>query len=216
MEEKKDVVEYSKNEMNLKDTMLLLYYNWTIIVGLTVIGMIVGITYAFTRVPNYYAEATIRVNGVSRYQQVYGRLGNLTIDSDLANTYELLIKNDNLLSKVKENLALDRSVKTLKKQLNIVKEDKTMLINIGIADPNPIKSSLIVNEVVSEFNKKINSLKSLGSFEIIDEAAIPVNKNPSRAKLIIVFFTLLGAVAGSAGVLLYDILQPKVREKRSN
>ena len=192
---------------------LLAYYMRKIYIILIFALVFAAIGYYYEtkiKIPMYEAEVSIllvqkqtKVVDTNKYYE------NITLNKKLVADYSELLKSRRVLSKVKENLELSRSVEGLYKRISVWTLEDTSMIHVTVRDKDSDDAMIIANELATVFKAEIKSLYNLENVQIIDEAV--ERKNPYN--IYVVRDTLLAGVIGivlACGILfIYVFIKSK-------
>lgn len=143
-----------------------------------------------------------------------GFVDNATVTTNnvLVNNYVSILKGENILSKVAEELGLP-SVGEVKKGLSVTNESNTQIISVVSTTDDATKSKQIAETTAKIFFSEMKESLNITSMTILDEAKVnngPVS--PSLKKN-----ALLGGIAGAAlacgWVFLKFLLDKRLRNR---
>lgn len=168
-------------EIDLSEIFYLLWTHIVQIVGLFVAGAVVVFLLTFFLVTPKYT-ATARMYITSGSNSVVD-LSSLQISTQLKADYQELIKSDNILQDVIDNLSLDEDVDTLKGQVAVTNPSDTRILNISITTDNAQLSADIANELAKQAKTYLPKVMKTDEPNVFEEAQVPEKKSsPSYQK----------------------------------
>ena len=125
----------------------------------------------------YEATASLIVNNKSD-EKTTVQSTELMAARNLAEVYSLIIKSDEVLSKVIEKLGLSMSTDTLSKKISVSTVESTQVIKIAMRDTNPDLAMDVVAQLVATAPPIIQRQVEAGSVKPIDDARLTANGAP--------------------------------------
>lgn len=170
-----------ETEIDLSEIFYLLWTHIVQIVGLFVAGAVVVFLLTFFLVTPKYT-ATARMYITSGSNSVVD-LSSLQVSTQLKADYQELIKSDNILQDVIDNLSLDEDVDTLKGQVAVTNPSDTRILNISITTDNAQLSADIANELAKQAKTYLPKVMKTDEPNVFEEAQVPEKKSsPSYQK----------------------------------
>lgn len=136
---------------------------------------------------------------------------DVLLNSNLVSTYSELIKTNDVIRKVVNNLNLDIDQEELKKSISVNSVKDTELIEIDVETKDAKQSAQIANEISKVFIDKVAEIYNINNVYIVEEAEAseePTNINTVKD---IVTFALVGLVMASGIILLQNMLDTTVK-----
>lgn len=173
--------EDDETEIDLSEIFYLLWTHIVQIVGLFVAGAVVVFLLTFFLVTPKYT-ATARMYITSGSNSVVD-LSSLQVSTQLKADYQELIKSNNILQDVIDNLSLDEDVDTLKGQVAVTNPSDTRILNISITTENAQLSADIANELAKQAKTYLPKVMKTDEPNVFEEAQVPEKKSsPSYQK----------------------------------
>lgn len=151
---------------------------WLLVLG-PVIGAIAAFVVGRQAVPEYRADAYVRINPAQVTNAV--DFEQMRTVETLAPTYRLYIWTPGVLAPVIEDLGLDETVESLGNQISAATITDTQLIRLSMIDPDPERAAEIVNAVAASLVRFIASENT--ALNETARAAIETQLNETRAEL---------------------------------
>lgn len=206
--------------MELRDYLRVLRKNWLIIVVLTLVGVGAAAAYSLTRTPLYQSESTVFVTTQSADTIQELQQGN-TFTLARVTTYVNLVKTPAVLSPVIAQLGLEETSDTLARSVTASNQLNTLLIQISVQNPDPVKSADIANAIGASLTNVVSTLetpsdKSVSPVRLTrvrdaTPATAPVSPN---VPLNLALGALIGLAVGIGIAVLRTVLDNKVRSAR--
>ena len=224
-------------EINLADLFYLLLGKLHYIILLAVIGFLGGFAIAKVVLPlKYTSEVSLYVNSAATLEQQMEKQGiasggDLSTAKQLATTYIVILKNDEVYEDVARRLLEEYHVEDLQKMfyvdlsqgeptispgqirslVTISTVDNTEVIKITCTSLNPVISADICT-YIAEFapNILIRTTKA-GSVEPIGHAKVAKGPSSPNVKRIAIIGALLGAVLAVAVIVIADMLDTRIK-----
>ncbi|WP_096185796.1 YveK family protein [Evansella halocellulosilytica] len=186
------------------------------------IGMIIAITAVavaasaiisyFVLTPSYQNSTQLLVNQSKEEGQMYTS-GDLRTNMDLINTYNVIITSPRILEPVTEELGLERSINSLKDQINVNSQGDSQVVNITVEDIDPAMAVEIANTIALIFQRDIVDIMNVDNVSILSEAELaedpsPVSPNPTLNMAIAL---VVGLMAGVGLAFLLEFLDNTVK-----
>lgn len=200
-------------EIDLTRLFLLLKKNIRLILLSTVLCAVVALIITMFFIDKKYASQE-RIYLTPKITDT-GTVDNGSLNSNkiLVNNYVSMLKGENILSKVAEELDL-ASVDEVKAALSVTNETDTQIISVVATTDDPTKSKKIAETTVDIFFNEMKDKMEIKNLTIIDSPKINnVPVSPSKKKNLI-----LGALAGmmlSSGYIFLKFMLDKRLRNRS-
>ena len=138
----------------------------------------------------------------------------VTLNQQLVSTYSELVKSESVLTQVKDNLKIDKSIEELRKNITVSTKDDTEIIQISVVDEDAEMAKNIANEVANVFIEQIaKGYYAMDNVYVVDEAKVeeePYNINHLKDLAI---FGAIGFVVACVYVLIANMLDTTVKSK---
>ena len=186
-----------------------LHYFWLVVI-LTIIGWLIASVYTFfVQVPLYESHTSLVLTKSSEQHTM--TQNDITLNTNLVSTYQEIIKSRLILTKVINNLKLDKELSDLKNNIKVTSVENTELINISVVDVNSEVSRDIANEIAKVFSDEITNIYDLDNVSVVDvaeEASTPANVHVFKQ---LVMGAGVGFVLSNIIILLIYLIDDKVK-----
>lgn len=174
--------------MTISDVLRAIKKHWIVEIVLfcVVAGVVAGLTFTATPVYTANTEILAQYNSSSSTgdssttnQQQYSN-GNSPVS-----LYPDLVKSDEILQSVIDNLGLHNTTTGLRSRVSAVVNDSSSIVYIYATDSNPKQTVRIVKEVVKQLKKKASSMAGTGfnvSFATIQAPVEPTVASSPNVK----------------------------------
>ncbi len=202
-------------EINLKDTLVIIWNKKIRILFITAIFLVLGAFYSYKYIiPEYTSSATL-VLATSE-----GKAGNqintitttdITLNSKLVSTYSELLKSKNVIRQVISNLRMNVEEDELRDNISVSSVKDTELIKISVTSKDPTDAAKIANEMAEVFIEEVSDIYNINNVHIVDKAEI--NTEPSNINHVkdIAIFGLIGAFISILSAFISDMLDTTVK-----
>ena len=206
-------------ELDLKELFGIFWAKKVHIILLILIFMVIGFIYSFIfLVPEYQSITQILLAKSNTTTQDGTSQGmttsQVTLNQQLVSTYSVLVKSESVLTKVRDNLQIDKSIEDLRKNITVSTKDDTEIIQIAVVDQEPEMARNIANEVANVFIEQIaKGYYDMDNVYVVDEAKLedaPYNINHIKD---LVIFGAIGFVIACVYVLIANMLDTTVKSK---
>lgn len=206
-------------ELDLKELFGIFWAKKVHIILLILIFMVIGFIYSFIfLVPEYQSITQILLAKSNTTTQDGTSQGmttsQVTLNQQLVSTYSELVKSESVLTKVRDNLQIDKSIEDLRKNITVSTKDDTEIIQIAVVDQEPEMARNIANEVANVFIEQIaKGYYDMDNVYVVDEAKLedaPYNINHIKD---LVIFGAIGFVIACVYVLIANMLDTTVKSK---
>lgn len=153
----------------------------------------------FYLLPNIYqAQTQILVNQSINNEERYS-WAQFETDLQLIDTYNVIIKSPIILSTVIEELELNWTQEQLSKQITVMSEDNSKVVNIIVESKDPQQSVDIANTITNVFRDEIPILMNIDNITILSKAKLsdsisPIKPNKILNIMIAAIISLMGGV----------------------
>lgn len=206
--------------MELRDYLRILYANWVLILGTTLLGVAVAATFSSLATPIYEAQSKAYVS-VRTDTQASGDLlqGSNFAQQNMA-TFAELATTESVLTPVAEELELDRTDAALVEQVNVTSEADSTLLDITVRDEDPELAAEIANEVGAQLKTLVEEdlesregedADSPVQINAVQAASAPSDPVSPRTPVNLILGLLLGFAVGVAIALFRHALDTRIR-----
>lgn len=168
-------------EIDLKEIFIILLDRlWVIIFTGVLLAALTGIYTKVFVTPMYTSTAKVYVINRQNEENAV-TYSDLQSGSSLTQDYMVMVKGNNVLGQVIDELNLDMTVEDLKERVSVSNETNTRFISISVEDPDPVVAQQIADclaQISAEVGQDVMDIKKVN---IAEEANLP--KNPSSPNL---------------------------------
>ena len=206
-------------ELDLKELFGIFWAKKVHIILLILIFIVIGFIYSYIfLVPEYQSITQIllaKSNATTQDGTTQGMTtSQVTLNQQLVSTYSELVKSESVLTQVKDNLKIDKSIEELRKNITVSTKDDTEIIQISVVEENTEIAKNIANEVANVFIEQIaKGYYAMDNVYVVDEAKVeeePYNINHLKDLAI---FGAIGFVVACVYVLIANMLDTTVKSK---
>lgn len=206
-------------ELDLKELFGIFWAKKIHIILLILIFVVIGFIYSFILlVPEYQSITQILLAKSNTTTQDGTNTGmttsQVTLNQQLVSTYSELIKSESVLTQVRDNLQIEKSIEELREDITVSTKDDTEIIQIAVVDENADTARRIASEVANVFIEQIaKGYYAMDNVYIVDEpktADTPYNINHLKD---LVIFGAIGFVIACVYVLIANMLDTTVKSK---
>ena len=203
-------------ELDLKELLQVFWDKKLSIILIVAIFIVIGVIFTFGFVEPEYQSVTsllLATNSSSNSQTPSTSIttSDVTLNSNLVETYSDLVGSHSVLRTVLSNLAIDQSLEeSIKKNVAVTAKDGTEVINITVTNDDPVMAQKIANEIAKVFMERIKEWYGIENLHVVDEAEVnntPSNINHPRD---IVIFGAAGFVLALLYVLIANMLDTTI------
>jgi receptor protein-tyrosine kinase len=215
------LINGERNALSLRDFLKLLRGRWYVIALATLACAIAAIAITLATTPLYQASTTLFVSTTTSKSVSEQYQGN-RLSQDRVLSYVELIKGETLAQRTIDKLNLDMSAKELRSRVRATAKADTVLINVSVTDPSPVRARDIANAISDEFADMVKELETPGPGEKPDarvvvqqRASIPMSPIvPQKAQNLAVG-VFLGLALGIGIAVLRDLLDNTVKDRET-
>ena len=207
-------------ELDLKELLQVFWDKKLSIILIVAIFIVIGVIFTFGFVEPEYQSVTsllLATNSSSNSQTPSTSIttSDVTLNSNLVETYSDLVGSHSVLRTVLSNLAIDQSLEEeIKKNVAVTAKDGTEVINITVTNADPVMAQKIANEIAKVFMERIKEWYGIENLHVVDEAEVnntPSNINHPRD---IVIFGAAGFVLALLYVLIANMLDTTIKSSQ--
>ena len=204
--------------IDLKNVLKMIWQKRTILVGITIVALILGIIYSYELVkPKYTAKAQIVLVQVDRNQpNAKNTVGltqsDVTVNDKIIATYQKLITNEDVLTQVIENTKLTEiTTQELKRATTVSVVANTQILDIQITNEAPYKSAILANELAKVFKEKIYNTYGIDNVSITGIAETPEKPSNIHHTKDLLIFVIGGIVLSLIIIILINLLDNTIK-----
>lgn len=204
--------------MTISDVLRAIKKHWIVEIVLfcVVAGVVAGLTFTATPVYTANTEILAQYNSSSSTgdssttnQQQYSN-GNSPVS-----LYPDLVKSDEILQSVIDNLGLHNTTTGLRSRVSAVVNDSSSIVYIYATDSNPKQTVRIVKEVVKQLKKKASSMAGTGfnvSFATIQAPVEPTVASSPNVKANLAIGVVAGLIIAMLGAVLREMFDKGIND----
>ena len=140
---------------------------------------------------------------------------DVTLNSKLVSTYGEIIKTDNVLKTVVNNINNpDITIKDIKENVTVKSVKETELLEITVKNANPNYAAQIANEIAKVFCERVVEIYSISNTYVLDRAepdATPYNINHIKD---IAVFAFIGVIVAVVYILIANMLDNTIKTEQ--
>lgn len=203
--------------MNLQQLVKILRARWITVCVTALIVVLGTVAYTLTQTPIYQATTRLYVSTTagSSMSDLYS--GN-RLSQDRVLSYTQLVMGETLAQRTIDRLGLDMSAATLKAKITAKSKANTVLIDVGVLDPSPVRARDIANALSDEFVVMVRELEtpSQGASPearvvVEQRASVPTAPITPKKKRDLATGIALGIILGIGLALLRDQLDNTIK-----
>lgn len=203
-----------EEEISLVELFEVLRKRLSMIISLSLIGLILAATFTFfIATPSYSATTQLLVNQTTKNTEGI-QLSDVTTNVQMINTYRDIIKGPVILEEVVETLKLDTTVTDLSNQIEVVTQDNSQVFSLSVSGENPYTVSDIANTTASIFQDEVGNIMNVENVTIISESVPNTTPVSPNNMLNMVIGLLLGTMLGVGAAFLLEFMDKSVKDER--
>ena len=204
-------------EIDLKELFSIFWNKKFQIISVIVVFIIIGAVYTMGfKTPVYTSSTTLLLASASTDSTEATSNSitttDVTLNSNLIETYSELVTSKKVLGEVIENLGIDEDESTLENNITVSAVSSSQLIEIAVTHENANYAARIANEIARVFAEQIiPEYYNMSNVYIVDEAEVPdAPSNINHAKDVIIF-AFVGLIISVAYVFILNMLDNTVK-----
>ncbi|CAM5744570.1 polysaccharide biosynthesis tyrosine autokinase [Mycolicibacterium aubagnense] len=204
--------------MNLQNILRILRTRWIPIAAAIVVAMLGTVIITATTTPLYKSSTRLFVSTYAGTSLTDTYQGNL-FSQERINSYTVLLTGEVLAQRTVDALHLDISPQALRKEITARSKAGTVLIDVDILDPSPVRARDIANTLSSEFVAMVKQLETSGDGNLPDtrvvvEQPASVSSSPAVPNLIrnLGLGLVTGVLLGVALAVGLDVVDSTVKK----
>ena len=195
-------------EIDLRDLLELFWSKKVIILICILVAILIGAIYSFNFVkPKYQSSTKIVLSQVTDVEDENRNsnsinASDINLNQKLVDTYTQIITSDSVLSQVIDELGIEDTIASLRKNISVSAVNDTQVLKITVNNSKPETAMNIANQLVKASDVKVREVYKISNIAIIDEAkasSAPYNVNHVKD---IAIFAIVGLVI-AVGVILF-------------
>ena len=204
-------------ELDLKELFTIFWERKTQAILIILVFAIIGMTYSYFMVEPDYKATTKLVLTQSSVDSKDDSItqADVTLNSKLVSTYGEIIKTDNVLKKVVNNINNpDITIKDIKENVTVKSVKETELLEITVKNANPNYAAQIANEIAKVFCERVVEIYSISNTYVLDRAepdATPYNINHIKD---IAVFAFIGVIVAVVYILIANMLDNTIKTEQ--
>jgi len=168
-----------------------------LVISILAVAISAGVSY-FLLTPSYSASTQLLVNQSNEKDRDFSA-NDIRTNSDLMETYNVIITSLRIMEPTLEELGIDRSPAELRNQVTVRSEGNSQVVSISVEDDNPGMAVQIANTLAEVFQRDIVEIMSVDNVSILTKAELsenpsPVSPNPPLNMAIALVVGLMAAV----------------------
>lgn len=206
--------------MDIKDFYRLVVRNITIVLAMTLLGLLgsAGISMAIT--PLYEARIQLFVSTPSSALDISALVQGSSFSQQRVKSYAQIVNSPTVLEPVIKNLSLKTTAEDLSKRIKASAPLDTVLINVSVTNESATQAAFIANAIGVEFARVANNIESSqesGSNAIkvtmIKRASVPDSPASPRLPLNLTLGLILGFGLGIGISILRQVFDNTVKKE---
>jgi len=186
-----------------------------IIVLILISFILLGYMYTYNYVkPEYMSTESLLLMTDSNSENKAITNIDLTLNSELIDTYSNIAKQSKVLKQVIYNLKLNMTEKELLNKLKIETIKDTYIIKVSVKDADAQQSAQITGELSNVFLNEIQSLYNLNNIGIIDEAKVPIEPYNINHMRDFAIFIVIGIIAISIYIGVIYVIDNTIKTEK--
>ena len=204
-------------ELDLKELFTIFWERKTQAILIILVFAIIGMTYSYFMVEPDYKATTKLVLTQSSVDSKDDSItqADVTLNSKLVSTYGEIIKTDNVLKTVVNNINNpDITIKDIKENVTVKSVKETELLEITVKNANPNYAAQIANEIAKVFCERVVEIYSISNTYVLDRAepdATPYNINHIKD---IAVFAFIGVIVAVVYILIANMLDNTIKTEQ--
>lgn len=203
-----------EEEISLVELFEILKKRLSMIISLSLIGLILAATFTFfIATPKYSATTQLLVNQTTKNTDGI-QLSDVNTNVQMINTYRDIIKGPVILENVLEALELNTTVPELSNQIEVVTQDNSQVFSLSVTGEDPYIASDIANTTASIFQDEVGNIMNVENVTIISESVPNTSPVSPNNLLNMIIGLLLGGMLGVGAAFLLEFMDKSVKDER--
>lgn len=207
--------------MTIQDFVKLVRARWLIICAMVVAGLLGALAFNLMTTPLYEASTRLFVSTTSGASATEIYQGN-RFSQERVVSYTQLIMGETLAQRTVEKLDLDVTPRDLRKNVKASAKPDTVLIEVRVTDPSPVRARDIADALSDEFVLMVRELETPpdgirpDSRVVVEQrASIPDHPVVPKTSRNITLGLAVGLIAGVGLAVLIDLLDNTVKSRET-
>jgi capsular exopolysaccharide synthesis family protein len=201
--------------MNLQDFAKLLRTRWITVCVTTLVAVLGALAYTFATTPQYEATTRLFVSTSSGSSLSDLYQGN-RFSQERVLSYTELLMGETLAQRTIDKLNLDMNADVLKSKIKATAKPDTVLIDVAVLDPSPVRARDIANALSDEFVLMVGELETPPKGSIQPDARVVVEQRASIPGAPVIPNTPRNIAAGLAAGLVLGVGLAVLRDRLDN
>lgn len=185
---------------------------WIVILT-SVIFMATAYVYTSNYVtPIYTASTSLYIQNTNNYQG-YISSGDLISSENLAATISILLKSNNIMSKVAESLDIEIAPQQLASMVTTSAIIQTGVLDISVSSSDPYLSHEIANAIGAVAPAEIMNFISAGNVRLLDKAILPVFPSSPNIMKNTTLAAALGFIIACIILILIELFDTRIKSE---
>lgn len=200
-------------EIDLRELFNIFWSKKIWIIFITILFALIGVFYTnYMTTPDYKATSTLVLTKNNKDNSSTITQSEVTLNQQLVATYTELIKTNNVLREVIQNLKYrDILEDELKANIEVNLISSTQLIEISVKNADAQKAKDLTNEVVKVFIEREKDIYKLGNIQVVDEAKLPTGPYNINHKKDVLMFTSIGFIIAIGGIFIASLFDTTIK-----
>ena len=200
-------------EIDLKELFNIFWSKKLFIIMVTLTFAVLGLYYGKKIViPDYKSTVTLVLTKSNNTETSTITQSEVTLNQQLVATYTELIKTNNILRQVINNLQYtDITEEDLRKNVEVQLVSTTQLIEVSVKNTDNIKAKELTNEIVKVFIEKTKEIYKLENILMVDEAKIEEEPYNVNYKKDILIFAGIGFILAAGIVYIKSLFDTTIK-----
>jgi capsular polysaccharide biosynthesis protein len=171
-------------------------------------ALIAAVVSYFVLTPSYESSSQFIVNQGEQDQNTQNSVNDAWTNTEIINTYNVIITSPAILDEVVEELSLPYSSGTLASKIQVGSEQDSQVVTVTATDESASMAVQLANTTVSVFQENIPEILSVDNVTILSQAELAANPSPvaPNPMLNIAIAIVLGGMIGVGLAFLLEYL----------
>ncbi len=203
--------------MNLQQFLKVLRSRWVTLCVVALVPILGAVVYTLIQTPLYQSSTRLYVSTTAGASVSDLYSGN-RLSQDRVQSYLQLLKGETLAQRTVDRLGLDMNGDTLAAHVSASSKPNTVLINVDVLDPSPVRARDIANALSDEFVVMVRELETSAEGDrpearvvVEQRASIPTAPEVPKKKRNLALGIALGALLGVGAALLREQLDNTIK-----
>ncbi|KKI93313.1 capsular biosynthesis protein [Bacillus sp. SA1-12] len=198
-----------EEEISLRELLQIIKKRiWIIIITTFIATITCGIISYFVLTPVYQTTTQLLVKPKSEQNVI--NPNDISMNTQIINTYNEIIKSPVILEEVANELGLDRD---LTEQITVTTKNESQILLVTVNDTDPALARDIANTVASVFQRELVTIMNVDNVNILSKAELGIQVKPNPALNTAIAF-VVGLMAGTGIAFLLNALDNTVKNEQ--